>query len=192
LIERSENNTFFHNNLIDNKRQADDYKNVWDNGVEGNYWSDYSGSDSDGDGIGDTPYYIPTDAQDRYPLMAPYLTETQIRTLYYQLQRQLKNLTLNYDNLNTAYNALLANLTALQTNYNSLLNSYNNQQTTLSEMQTNLQTILNELENTKLQTNILIATIAALIATTIYIAIRTRKTSSTITNTSQKQQAKAH
>ena len=37
----------------------------------GNYWSDYAGSDADGDGIGDTPYVIDGES-DNYPLMEPF------------------------------------------------------------------------------------------------------------------------
>ena len=45
--------------------------NRWDNGTMGNYWSNYTGLDVDGDGIGDVPYNIKGSAgsQDRFPLM---------------------------------------------------------------------------------------------------------------------------
>ncbi|HIH00025.1 MAG TPA: hypothetical protein HA258_05525 [Thermoplasmata archaeon] len=68
------NNVVDHNNFIDNPGSAyDTTGNIWDDGAAGNYWSDYVGSDSDGDGIGDTPYLIPGNAsQDRFPLMEPF------------------------------------------------------------------------------------------------------------------------
>jgi parallel beta-helix repeat protein len=68
----SQNNTFFHNNFIDNTNQVYDVgdpSNSWDSGVEGNYWSDYNGTDTDGDGIGDTPYVLDGNNQDNNPLV---------------------------------------------------------------------------------------------------------------------------
>jgi nitrous oxidase accessory protein NosD len=45
---------------------------VWDNGNEGNWWYFYTGVDSNGDGIGDTPYVLNENNTDLYPLMKPY------------------------------------------------------------------------------------------------------------------------
>lgn len=67
----SNSNTVYYNNLINNIEQAVTMgsQNTWDNGVEGNYWSDYKGEDPNGDGIGDTPYVIDENNRDNYPLM---------------------------------------------------------------------------------------------------------------------------
>ncbi|MCW4010195.1 MAG: right-handed parallel beta-helix repeat-containing protein [Candidatus Bathyarchaeota archaeon] len=43
--------------------------NVWDNGSHGNYWSSYNGTDADGNGVADAPYYLYGNNQDNYPLM---------------------------------------------------------------------------------------------------------------------------
>jgi parallel beta-helix repeat protein len=70
-------NRIFLNNFINNTVQVatqDISNNTWDNGYPsgGNYWSDYTGIDADGDGIGDTTYFIDSNSQDDYPLMSPW------------------------------------------------------------------------------------------------------------------------
>ena len=57
-----------------NAKVSDGLKSFWDDSdsLDGNYWSDYLGSDSDGDGIGDTPLILDSNNRDRYPLMTPF------------------------------------------------------------------------------------------------------------------------
>lgn len=72
-----ENTSVYHNNFVDNIEQirieprANNYDSIFDNGKEGNYWSNYNGTDNNGDGIGDTPFIIDGAKQDNYPLMEP-------------------------------------------------------------------------------------------------------------------------
>jgi parallel beta-helix repeat protein len=80
----SSNNFICHNNFVNNTRQVFDGSwvypislstNVWDNGFPsgGNYWSNYTDVDNNGDGIGDIPYIVYENNQDNYPLMTPHV-----------------------------------------------------------------------------------------------------------------------
>ncbi|KKN35508.1 hypothetical protein LCGC14_0782950 [marine sediment metagenome] len=57
----ADNNLFYENSFIDNGINAidDGVNNQWENGIIGNYWDDYIGVDTNDDGIGDSPHYIP-------------------------------------------------------------------------------------------------------------------------------------
>ena len=82
-IWESSNNTIYRNRFINNTIQVRDFAinssywkitshNMWDNGVVGNFWSDYNSTDANNDGVGDIPYLIDENNQDNYPLMEPY------------------------------------------------------------------------------------------------------------------------
>ena len=68
----------YHNNFINNTVQAltGELIGTWDNGSEGNHWSDYeerypNATEIDNSGIWDTPYVIYGNNQDNYPLIHP-------------------------------------------------------------------------------------------------------------------------
>jgi parallel beta-helix repeat protein len=80
-IFKSDENVFSGNNFVSNgqnvweqhytfewpeNRYHESVNNEWD----GNYWSNYTGRDRDGDGIGDIPHIIYEDKKDNYPLMS--------------------------------------------------------------------------------------------------------------------------
>lgn len=63
-ISQSNDNVFHHNSLMANSDQVSNHNstNIWDDGSEGNYWSDYNGT-------GSTPYVIDAENQDNHPLL---------------------------------------------------------------------------------------------------------------------------
>jgi len=69
------NRNIIYNNNFENADTQDGYdsggNNAWDGGaaIGGNYWSDYTGNDTDYTGIGDTPYDLAggIGAKDFYP-----------------------------------------------------------------------------------------------------------------------------
>jgi parallel beta-helix repeat protein len=68
-------NIFYHNNFVEStisQASGGTLLNAWDNGVEGNYWSNYSGVDSNHDGIGDSWHEINQNNVDHYPLMGMF------------------------------------------------------------------------------------------------------------------------
>jgi parallel beta-helix repeat protein len=73
-ISYSTANYFYDNNFSNNTVQAatDESGNVWSHAGEGNYWSDYTGSDPTHDGIGDQPYKIDASNGDGAPLMGTF------------------------------------------------------------------------------------------------------------------------
>lgn len=102
----TENNTVYHNNFVDNGEQVpggpeptwwasnEIYYSTcdWDNGKEGNFWSNYTGIDANQDGIGDTPHVINEKNTDNFPLMNPF-TGQEITSTSIDLQSSIDSAT---------------------------------------------------------------------------------------------------
>ena len=71
-VVASNGNLIEGNAFLSNSRSAYDsgQGNRWDNGRTGNYWSDYTGKDLNGSGVGSTPYIVAPNGVDHFPLMA--------------------------------------------------------------------------------------------------------------------------
>jgi hypothetical protein len=69
------NNLFYMNNFYDIS-PFNLNTNYWDNGSRGNYWSNYTTTDANKDGIGDTPYVIDANNRDNFPLISPINLES--------------------------------------------------------------------------------------------------------------------
>lgn len=85
LVVDSVDNSIYLNDFVDGRRICSNGSSFWNStqGINyqynskifsermGNYWSDYAGTDKDGDGIGDQPKVIDDNNIDYHPLMEP-------------------------------------------------------------------------------------------------------------------------
>jgi hypothetical protein len=94
-IQLAYNANIYRNNFINNTKQVDfriyrgyveaPKADLWDNGIEGNYWSDYLTKHSDAKevnstGTYDTPYELYPDNFDNHPLVEPVEISLQTET----------------------------------------------------------------------------------------------------------------
>jgi hypothetical protein len=77
------NSTWYCNDFVNNSLPLQvngypqyGYVDNWDYNGQGNYWSDYNGTDTNHDGIGDTPYVVAPSQVDNYPLFVPFNLST--------------------------------------------------------------------------------------------------------------------
>jgi parallel beta-helix repeat protein len=155
LYFSSNYNRVFHNNFINNTHQvySSGSVNIWDDGYPsgGNYWSDYNGTDvysgfyqneTSFDWIGDSPYVIDKNNQDKYPLTYPFAQETEEFRIAYRnlllkyslLRSDLETLNSTYYELLGAYDWLISQFESLNSTYYELFDSYN-------ELLTNFNTL---------------------------------------------------
>jgi parallel beta-helix repeat protein len=115
----SQNNKFYHNNIEGDSPlvhlEVATYPNLWDNGstVGGNYWSDYMGTDGNGDGIGDTPYNMSASNTDNYPFINQIGTVTRSYSPYSQELSISSNSTIQAFTFDTGTKQISFNVTGI-------------------------------------------------------------------------------
>jgi|GEM_PF-1052629 len=119
-INFSNNNSIFHNNIISNLQDVyiNTSINAWDGGSPysdgGNYWSNYTGSDQNADGIGDSPHVLDAKNVDHYPLIGQFLSFDLARgTLELITNSNIEDL--NYLEANSTIEMHVSNATTDQT-----------------------------------------------------------------------------
>ena len=98
-LYESSGNLFYHNSFIDiDEPVISNFQspvsppsgsymiNEWDNGFEGNYWSDYltkypNATGVDSSGVWNAPYVIDTNNTDNNPLMVPSMCNSRVSTV---------------------------------------------------------------------------------------------------------------
>ena len=115
VLTSASNNTAFHNNFINNTNSISSMysTNSWDNGIEGNYWSDYNGRDKDENAIGDSPYIIGTNNQDDYPLTGAFTDFTVIYENETHYISAICNSTISHFQFNKTLKTVNFNLTGI-------------------------------------------------------------------------------
>jgi parallel beta-helix repeat protein len=120
----SSNNKFYHNNLVDNTHQqvtiyGTTDANVWDDDLEGNYWSNYTGIDSDCvwcfDGIGDTSHVLTATNIDNHPLMGMFSSFHTSLGYYVDVVSNSTIEDFEYFESNSTIRILVSNMTSSQT-----------------------------------------------------------------------------
>ncbi|UCH32544.1 MAG: right-handed parallel beta-helix repeat-containing protein, partial [Candidatus Bathyarchaeota archaeon] len=112
------NNTAYHNNFFGNAKHVEVSPgdiDAWDDGVEGNYWSNYTGADLNHDGVGDSWHEIYENNTDRHPLMGPFHSFNTTLSKHVNVISNSTIESFQYFESNSTAIMLVSNMTASQT-----------------------------------------------------------------------------